>query len=452
MTVNVEAFWSALRREQFLLVGIGGVTGAAVARLFRRMGVPFRVSDSLATAEIARLVLELGIPEEDAFIGFQLPEQLEHITQVLVSPGVPRSLHLLEVARTRKIPVWCDFDLLYPLFAHKTIAAITGTDGKTTTTTLLGHLLESSRSLVVAGNTNMPLCAAYDELLDRDVIVLELSSFMLEDLRQFRSNVATVLNIAEDHVDRYPNLLEYAAAKRNIVRYARPGDVFVQNMDDPVVSDWLLPTLAVRTVSLTKHAHFYLDGSALCFGSHRLATGRLQVRGQHLLCDVLVALAMAIEIGLDPEEARSRLESFQGVPHRFEFVAQYKGVDVIDDSKATSVHAVARGLENFTDRKVVLLLGGRDKMLDAHPLRRFAPQLVAVVGYGEAGPRLLAQLGLKESYHVHRFDEAVRVACQLVRPGDALLLSPACTSFDQHRDYQERGEQFRQLAQLYLSA
>jgi UDP-N-acetylmuramoylalanine--D-glutamate ligase len=241
MSTVVDSFWAALRREQFLVVGVGGITGASAARLLRRMGVPVAVSDAVANDAATALVSELGLRTREVFFGPQLPSQLDGISQVLISPGVPRSLPLLQAAKERGIPIWCDYDLLYPLYADRRIAAITGTDGKTTTTSLVGHLLRPSHSVVVLGNIGTPLCAAYDDLLQSDVVVLELSSFMLEELKQFRANVATVLNIAEDHVDRYPTPIEYAEAKRNIVRHAHPGDVFVKNLDDPCVSSWALP-------------------------------------------------------------------------------------------------------------------------------------------------------------------------------------------------------------------
>ena len=451
MSSVIDSFWAALRQERFLVVGVGGITGASAARLLRRMGVPVRVSDAVPHDTATTLVSELGLRTREVFFGPQQPSQLDGITQVLVSPGVPRSLPLLQAAKERCVPIWCDYDLFYPLYADRRIAAITGTDGKTTTTSLVGHLLRPSHSVVVLGNIGTPLCAAYDEVLQSDVVVLELSSFMLEELKQFRADVATVLNVAEDHVDRYPSRFEYAETKRNIVRHALPGDVFVRNLDDPCVSSWALPGLDVRTVSLTSPADFYLDQAELCMPNGRLPINQLRIRGQHLVGNVQVALAMAMALGVAPEIACSRVTTFAGVPHRFEFVGQWSGVEVMDDSKATSMNAVARALESLSNRRTVLILGGRDKHLDPSPLSRFSQQMRAVVGYGEAGRRLLAPFEASLCRYERDFDDAVRVACQAVQAGDVLLLSPACTSFDQHRDYEERGQRFRQLAQACLA-
>lgn len=445
-------FWGEQRREHFLVVGAGGVSGAGIARLFRRMGVPFKISDALPSDDIRQLAFELELEPGAVLVGPQEVTQLEAVTQIVTAPGVPRSSDLLRAAKERGIPVWCDFDLLYPLYAHKQIAAITGTDGKTTTTQLLGHLLSDAKSTLVAGNTGTPISAVYDALFESEAVVFELSSFMLEDLKRFRANVSTVLNVAQDHVDRYIDLREYAEAKSNIVRYAQADDVFLHNIDDPTLRDWRFTDVRLRTVSARTAANYCLNGTDLRLGSEHLTTSCLQLRGQHLYFDAMVAAAMAIELGIDVSSVISRLQSFVGVPHRFEFVAQCGRVDLIDDSKATTVHAVVRALESLAQRQMVLILGGRDKMLDPGPLRRFASQLRAIVGYGEAGRRMLEYCDGVPTHFEQAFDDAVRVACRAAQAGDVLLLSPGCTSFDQHRDYRERGERFRCLAKDYLSS
>jgi UDP-N-acetylmuramoylalanine--D-glutamate ligase len=447
---EIDAFWASLRREQFLLVGVGGLTGASAARLFRRFGVPFRVSDATGSSATRQLIAELRLVDKDVHLGPQRSVQLDGITQVLVSPGVPRTLPLLIEAEARRIPIWCDYDLLYPLFADKWIGAVTGTDGKTTTTSLLAHLLRPTHAVVLAGNNATPVCAAYDELLDARAVVLELSSFMLEGVKRFRANASTVLNVAEDHVDRYRTLVQYAEVKRNVVRYARPTDVFVRNLDDDIIADWELPSMIVRSVSLQRRADAYLECGDLRVAGASLDTTCLKLRGRHLFGDALVALSMAREAGVSMESAFGNLADYPGVPHRFEFIGRWNCVNVIDDSKATSVQAVVKALESLPGRRVVLILGGRDKMLDPGPIMRHAAQLRAIVAYGEAGPRLLSMLGGTALHYVYEFEDAVRRACEVVRPYDTLLLSPACTSFDQHEDYRARGLWFRRLAQECL--
>lgn len=443
--------WSALRRERFLVVGLGA-TGLAAARLFSRMGVPFAISDTASRETIAHR-LE-GIARVEAHAGPQSAAQLAGITAVLLSPGVARSNPLIVAARARGLPVWSDYDLFYPLFAEKKIAAITGTDGKTTTTTLLAHISRDDARVVVAGNMGTPVSAVYDEILACDVLVLELSSFMLEEVRRFRANVSTVLNVAEDHVDRYPTLDAYEAAKRAILIHARRTDVFVQNLDDPRIASWSIGALERRTVSLRNgRADARLVDGRLRLGAASIEADRLRIRGLHHRANALVAAAMAVELGVDPDAALARATTFPGVPHRFEHVGRAGDVDLVDDSKATSVQAVLRALESLSERRVVLILGGRDKMLDPTPLLVASGTLRAVVGYGEAGPRLLEALRpAVRGVYVERFAEAVARACAMTEPGDVLLLSPACTSFDQHTDYAARGAEFRKVARAALTA
>ena len=453
-------FWADLRRERFLIVGFSERTGMHAGRLFARMEVPFSVSDSSPMETLAPRLQGLPIASSEVFAGPQTIAQLDGITAVLLSPGVPRSIPLLSEARARGIPIWSDYDLLFPLFSHKRIAAITGTDGKTTTTMLVAHIAGPDARVVVAGNMGTPITALYDEILACDVVVLELSSFMLEEVRRFHASVATVLNVAEDHVDRYASIGEYEATKRAILKHARRPDVFVQNLDDAKIAGWPLGDVDVRTVSLRDaRADAWVEEGRLHLRAHprscsaNIDADRLRIRGFHHRSNALVAASMAAALGVDPRDALTRATTFPGVPHRFEHVGRAGGVDLIDDSKATSVHAVQRALESLADRRVVLILGGRDKMLDPTPLRRVTGSLRAAVGYGEAGPRLLRAFeGTNVPVlYVERFAEAVDRACRLTEPGDVLLLSPACTSFDQHSDYAERGAEFREVARRILT-
>jgi UDP-N-acetylmuramoylalanine--D-glutamate ligase len=450
-----DRFFAELRRERFLIVGIGGRTGVHAARLFARMRVPFAVSDSAPLATIAPLLEGLPLGPGDVYTGPQEPSQLRGITRILLSPGVPRAIPLLAAARERGLPITCDHDLLYPLLADKPTVAITGTDGKTTTTSLVAHILSPDMRVVVAGNIGTPITGFYDDLFAADVIVLELSSFMLEDMTRFRAKVGAVLNVAEDHVDRYPSLDAYEATKRALVRHARPGDVFIRNLDDERVARWRLPGLDVRTVSLVRRdADARVEEGALCLGDARVPADRLLIRGLHHRSNALVAASIAHALGVPARAALERATTFPGVPHRFELAFEEGGVEVIDDSKATSIQAVLRALEGLAGREVVLILGGRDKMLDPSLLGREASHLRAVVGYGEAGRRLLRAFegaGGPEVAYEERFADAVERAARLCRRGDVLLLSPACTSWDQHADYVERGLVFREVARRALS-
>lgn len=448
---NTELFWDQLRRERFLIVGFTEFTGLHAARLFTRMGVSFAVSDLRTREEIEPLLEGLAVKNEDLFFGVQESYQLKGITQILLSPGVPRAIPLLCAAREQKIPIWSDYDLLFPIYSHKKIAAITGTDGKTTTTMLLAHMLSPQLKVLVAGNIGSPITAHYDELQTYEIVIFELSSFMLEDLKRFRPSVSTVLNIAEDHIDRYESILEYEKVKQCISLYSRWPDVFVQNIDDICIAKWTLKGLDVRRVSMfSTNAHAYKSHNLLHLGDSFVDVDDLLIRGKHLQGNVLIAALMAEVLGISSGQALSNAKSFEGVPHRFQFIGSFSGIDVIDDSKATSVHAVRRALDSLKDRTVVLILGGRDKMLNAGTLSTHNHHLRSIIGYGEAGQRLLQSVGHPLGQYISNFSQAVEKACKIVRPGDVLLLSPACTSFDQHRDYVERGEIFRSVSKKCL--
>lgn len=452
---SAERFWDAQRRERFLVVGLGELTGYSFAMLLARMGVTFKVSDCASLEELKPRLDRLNLRDSEVYAGPQDARQLEGITQILLSPGVPRNIALIRVAEERGIPVWSDYDFLYPIYSHKRIAAVTGTDGKTTTTALLGHLLRPSWSVVVAGNIGVPLAAVYDELLDCDAVVLELSSFMLERVTRFRADVSTVLNLAEDHVERYSTIERYWEAKRNILRCARHTDTFVRCLDDDRISRWDLSNVRLRTVAYRNGDSARADArvlpGALEVLGERLPLHSLAVRGAHLVEDVLVATLMASVVGVPTSAALRRATSFAGVPHRFESVGHIGRVEVIDDSKATSAHAAMRALESLGDRQTVLIIGGQDKHLSAAPLLAHEYHLRAVVGYGQAGERLLSGFTHVPTHYRHSFADAVTVACACTKDDDVLLLSPMCTSFDQHRDYRERGEEFRGLARRFFS-
>jgi UDP-N-acetylmuramoylalanine--D-glutamate ligase len=380
------------------------------------------------------------------FAGPQGPEQLEGVTKVILSPGVPRSIPLVQEARERGIPVLGDVDFLCDVVQPDSMVAITGTDGKTTTTMLTGAVLATGAKVVVAGNVGDPVFARYQEILDCDFLVLELSSFMLEEIYALRPHIAAITNVAEDHLDRYPCLADYFKAKQNIVRHCGPGDIFIQNLDEPVLSSFHPEGLQVRTVSRREAGadYYYADGE-FHFGGAILAYSDCLLRGDHNIENILIALAIGCEAGIPPADAARAVQEFPPVAHRFEYLGCYGGVDVYDDSKATTVHAVDSALRSFA-RDVVLIAGGRAKDLDFLPLREHEAKIKLLMCYGEAGEQVRDRLGFARSDYVYGFAEAVKRAAAACVPGDSLLLSPGCTSWDQHKDYAARGREFAELA------
>jgi UDP-N-acetylmuramoylalanine--D-glutamate ligase len=442
--------WERYRGESFLIVGFTERTGRSVARLFEEQGVPYKVSDLRPREELAGALEGLTIDASHVFAGPQTPEQLSGITTVILSPGVPRSIPLVQAAKGRGIPVLGDVDFTYDLIKDTRIVAITGTDGKTTTTLLAGAILAKGATVVVAGNVGQPVCSRYREILESDFVVLELSSFMLEEIQSFRPSIAAITNVAEDHVDRYEGFGEYLQAKLNILRHCGPEDVFIHNLDDPVLGAWHPEHVGVRTISRrrTGSDYFFADGK-FHFGGEKLGYDECRLRGSHNIENILAALAIGCEAGIAPGDAAAAVREFEPVPNRFEYLGQHGGVDVYNDSKATTVHAIDRALESLVG-SVVLIVGGRGKGLDFSPLKRHEAKIKLLMCYGEAGEEVRRRLAFPRSDYAYPFAEAVALAAKSCEPGDTLLLSPGCTSFDQHVDYVERGAEFRELSRSWL--
>lgn len=440
-----EELFSRLRQGRVLIVGFARRTGRPAAELFERQEIPYRISDVQPREAIDPLLHGLRIADDQICCGPQTPAQLDGISQVLLSPGVPRTIPLLREAVRRQVPVSVDIDLLYELFPPRGIVAITGTDGKTTTTTLVGELLRALGPVVVAGNIGTSPFAKLDEIGGCRFLVLEVSSFMSEQLVRFRPAMAAMLNIAEDHVDRYATIEQYAAAKFNLVRHCQQGDVLIRNVDDPRLAAFEPRHLTVRTTSRrNRDADACFHDGCFVVGGHSYRHADCKLHGQANIDNVLVAAAIAHEAGVEPTSIARVLRTFAGLPHRLQHLGSYRGVDVYEDSKASNVHAVDAALRNFP-ANVVLILGGRDKGLDFTVLRSHAPRLRRLVCYGESGQAIRRALDLPGARYRYRFDDAVAVAAAECRAGDVLLLSPGCTSWDQFRDYEQRGDHFQAL-------
>jgi UDP-N-acetylmuramoylalanine--D-glutamate ligase len=496
---SAETGWDKYRDDTFLIVGFTERTGRSVAQVFEERGLRYKVSDLRPREELDAVLAGLKIKDEDVFAGPQGPEQLAGITKIVLSPGVPRSIPLVQEAKRRDIAVLGDVDFFCDLVRPARIVAITGTDGKTTTTMLTGAVLAAGgrpgagggasepgaapstaagapgsgaptagapgfggpmaaaereaaprAKVVVAGNVGDPVFARYHEILDCDYLVLELSSFMLEEIHAFRPNIAAITNVAEDHLDRYPTFDDYLRTKENIVRNCRPGDVFVQNLDDPALRAFHPKGLRVRTVSQRETtADCYFDDGQFHFAGETLTYADCLLRGDHNIENILIALAIGCEAGVDPAGAARAVREFAPVAHRFEYLGCLGGVDVYDDSKATTVHAVGHALESLPGG-VVLIVGGRGKDLDFLPLKEHEAKIKLLMCYGEAGEQIRDRLAFERSDYVYGFAEAVKRAAAACVPGDVLLLSPGCTSWDQHTDYGVRGREFGELARQEL--
>lgn len=427
-----------------LVVGFA-VTGRAVAGALRAHGISVIAVDdhpsATMRAEAASMAVELlERPDLD-----RLMSSLHAVDAVLPSPGIPAHHPVFAAAQRVGVPVLSEFDLAGAWDARP-IVAITGTDGKTTVTTMVTEMLEESGIRALAcGNTDIPLVDAIARD-DIDTFVVEASSFRLGHSQRFRPLVGVWLNFAADHLDAHGSLTEYEEAKSRIWRDIDPEfGVAIANAEDPVVLANLNP--ALRTITFGAEGSDadgrVIDGVLrLPDGTALVGVDELRRSFPHDVTNGLAAALAALAAGADLDAVRRVLRRFEGLPHRVQLIAESDGVRWYDDSKATTPHAALSAIAGFPS--VVLIAGGRNKGLDLTDLATAVPPVRALVAIGEAGPELAAAFrGLCEVVVVDTdIDEAVRVAASLAVPGDVVLLSPGCASFDWFSSYAHRGDAF----------
>lgn len=369
---------------------------------------------------------------------------------VVPSPGVRDTHHALQAAAAAGVDVRSEVDLAAER-SRVPIVGITGTNGKTTVTTLTATMLqESGVPATAAGNIGRPLLDAVDD--DVAVLVAELSSFQLRFAPTFAPRVAVLLNIADDHLDWHGSRDAYEDAKANVFRHQQGTDLLVFNADDDRVAQMGRTAVARRapfTLANRPGAFHVEDGVLVASdGSTLAAATALRANAPHDLANALAAAAAALDVGATPDGIATALGSFERLHHRVELVGQASGVRYYDDSKATNPHATLTAVSGFDS--AVLIAGGRNKGLDLGALRVLAPRLRAVVAIGEAAPELEdAFQGRTTVARASSMRDAVRRAAELARPGDAVLLSPACASFDWYTSYADRGDDFsREVAAL----
>jgi UDP-N-acetylmuramoylalanine--D-glutamate ligase len=434
--------------------------GTALARFLAGRGADVILTDMRTQEELKDTMERMHDVKVEWALGGHPPALLDRADWVCPSGGVPLTIPFLAEARARGIPFSNDSQVFLE-HAPCPVAGITGSAGKTTTTTLLGRMAQAAegrgvRKAWVGGNIGTPLLAALDEMRPDDLCVMELSSFQLEVMTR-APQTAALLNITPNHLDRHGTMEAYTAAKANILAHQRPGDAAVLGRDDP--GAWALRGRARGRVYAFGLEEPDEDLAAFCRGEHawlRDAGGEravlpfeeVRLPGDHNRRNVLAACALAAAAGLPDEAMRRGVQDFRGVPHRLEFVRSVRGVDWINDSKATTPGAVVTAL-NSIRRPVVLLLGGRDKHLPWEELAQAAAGRAAhIVLFGEAAGLIGAALARAGGDYgltaCPGLREAVGEAARRARPGMVALLSPGCTSFDEFSDYEQRGERFKE--------
>jgi UDP-N-acetylmuramoylalanine--D-glutamate ligase len=457
-----------LQNKRVLVVGLGK-SGVASALFLKAQGARVTVSDTKTGDELHNeipvlldhgITVETGGHGERTFRGQDL---------IVVSPGVPVDAPPLLQARSVGGEIIGEIELAAQ-FLPGPIVAITGSNGKTTTTTLTGEILTAGGlTALVGGNIGTPAIALVERAKPESVIVLEVSSFQLETIRTFRPKVAVVLNVTPDHLDRHGTFEAYTDAKARIFENQQADDFAVLNADDPTCVAMASRTRAqVFWFSRQKEVRQgvgVLDGNIVFRDGERqreiMQVSEIPLKGTHNLENALAAVCAGALMGCAPEKIRQAVREFKAVEHRLEFVATIHGVDYYNDSKATNVDATIKALESFP-ANIHLILGGKDKGSDYTVLNDLLRQRVKrVYTIGAAAAKIESQIsssksgdsqsGRPEVVHAETLESALRKANAVAQPGDVVLLAPACASFDQFKNYEHRGQVFKEIVQALVA-
>jgi UDP-N-acetylmuramoylalanine--D-glutamate ligase len=436
-----------------MVVGLGE-SGLAVVRFLAARGAHVRVNDRRDAETLGAAATEVAALDADLVLGGHPDSAFEGLDLIVVSPGVP-PLPQLDEAERRGVPVMSEVELA-ARFIEAPLVAITGTNGKSTVTTLIGEMCRRlGRPVFIGGNLGRPMieAAGTDAGAQGGLVIVELSSFQLERVSQMKAHVAVLLNITPDHLDRYRSFEAYAAAKARIFERQDAEDFAILPADAPdlrelIVDDGTVVLFDGRNGDVRVVDEVLTDTQS----SLRVPVGELRIRGSHNVSNACAAVLVARLLGVRDDYIASVLREFKGLAHRMQYVRSVDGVEYIDDSKATNVGAAVASIDGLTGStgKIVLIAGGVDKGGSYQPLRRrMSEDGRGVVVLGEAASLLERAFTDSpiELRHATSMRDAVTRAAELARPGDTVLLAPACSSFDMFRSYAERGDHFQRAVE-----
>ncbi len=441
-----------LQGKRVLVVGLAR-TGVVTSLFSAGYGATVTAIDEKSEAELAETAARLCAAGVKLELGGHAPSLFLEQDLIVASPGVPAKLPALERARARGIPVWSEIELAWR-FLRGTLVTITGSNGKTTTTSLVAHILNTAgMATLVGGNIGVPLLALVETSTDSTVTVAEISSFQLETIQEFRPEIGVLLNLTPDHLDRHESFEAYAEAKMRMFENQLEGDAAVLNADDPEITKrlplrphlyWFSRQKPVAEGVFVRDDEiiFRADGSETAVAKR----SEIALRGQHNLENVLAACTAAYLAGAPAAAIASGVKTFRAVEHRLEFVAETGGVEFYNDSKATNVDATLKAIEAFPG-PLIVILGGKDKGSSYAPLREPLRQRACLaILIGAAADKIALDLaGSVCCERAGTLGRAVKLAWERARPGDLVLLAPACSSFDQFENYEQRGRVFKQL-------
>ncbi len=441
-----------LSGKKVLVVGLAR-SGMAAIRVLKKLGAEVTLSESKKKDDIK----EIGFLNENnvEIVGQDMAVFERDFDFVVKNPGVPYRSPMMQKLQERNIPVITEIELAYQVAKPQHYIAITGTNGKTTTSTLTYEILRRAfpGKAHLCGNIGIPLCEIVMEngLMEEGghYIALEISNFQLVNIDKFRPEVATIINLTPDHIDFMGSLDNYYKSKTEVYRNMAGNDVFLLNADDPVVKEYTdrYPVKCAKESFSTDSQSadcIAKDGYLEIKGEKIIPLNAIKIVGKHNLQNVMIAVSAAKAIGISNDVILDAVSSFKGVEHRIEFVREIDGVKYYNDSKGTNTDATITALKAF-DRGVILLVGGFEKGLPMDEMKKHLGCVKKIIGFGACGARLVHDLVGEDGIVVTTLDEAVAEANKIAESGDTILLSPTTSSFDQYTCFEERGDHFKKI-------
>lgn len=443
--------------ETALVIGFGGKSGVSAVNFLLRNGYHVKANDKKTEDDLSSYMDKVMNKDNVEFhFGHHDHSLLEGVDLVVISPGVPTVLSIIKEAKDKGIQVKSEVELAYQVHPDNWIG-ITGTDGKSTTTSLIGDILKKKYpDTLVGGNLGIPLTEMIEKAQSNTYVVAELSSFQLENVIDLKPKVGVLINIAKDHLDRYKDMHEYIQAKFNLFTNQTEDDFAVFNYDNKLSLEYLdRQPIKAQKFYFSLHddsiqGAFLKDGK-FCWQNGKsieiiMNDGEQKIKGEHNKENILAAITIAKLLNIDNENIKQGIINFTGLPHRMELVREYKDRTFFNDSKATTTSAVAKSITGF--KNIILIMGGRDKGLDYSELNDVLKNNVKkLILTGEAKDTIKNMIDYPEENTVliDGFEEAVQEAYNTSMEGDNIILSPACTSYDLFKNFEQRGEAFKRI-------
>ncbi len=459
--LNID-YINFLNNNSILIVGFTPRSGVNIANTIHRINseyntsIQYSITDSKKKEDLEYSISLLKDKNIKCFFENQDPSILENITLIIISPGVPQSINLIKEAKKRNIMIIGEIEFAYNLLPNNYYIAITGTDGKTTTSRLIYHIISSYRDSKLLGNVGNTFSKEIFNIRENEDIILELSSFQLETIKNFKPNISVILNIAEDHLDRYKDIDDYFNAKKNIFKnQTLNSDYLILNYDNYYTNKLyyeIKDKVNILTFSYSNdNANIYYSDDDLFFNGKRiLSIKNRKLLGKHNIENILASVLVCLKSNIPLNYIEKAINTFNGVEHRLEFVANISGVKYINDSKATSLNSVISAVNAF-DNNIILIMGGRNKGLDFSPLSEIIKYKVKkLILIGEASEELNNMINFYDKIIIKDFKDAFNYASSIALKDDIVLLSPGCSSFDSFKSFEERGNYFKSLVNNIL--